>query len=51
VGVRGNPEQKDGYFLFNIKYQYYLPYEIGVNSESNRFYKRKRKAAFNPKRR
>jgi hypothetical protein len=44
-GVRGNPDQNDGYFLLNIKYQYYLPYEIGPNAESKRYYKKKRKAA------
>jgi len=27
-GVRGNPSNKDGYFLFNIKLEYYLPTEF-----------------------
>ena len=51
VGVRGNPKENDGYFIFNIKYQYYLPYYLGDNTNSSRFYRKKRKAAFNPKRR
>jgi hypothetical protein len=50
VGVRGNPEQNDGYFLMNVKIQYYLAYEIGPNRESNKFYRKKRKN-FNPRRR
>jgi hypothetical protein len=28
TGVRGNPENNDGYFIFNISLQYYLPREI-----------------------
>ena len=43
VGVRGNPKNNDGYFLFNVKYQYYLPFEIGPSSEQNKFYKKKRR--------
>ena len=49
LGVRGNPKENDGYFLMNIKYQYYLPIEIGPNAESKRYYKKKRKGIFNPK--
>ncbi len=42
-GVRGNPKQNDGYFLMNVKLQYYLPVAIGRDAEANRFYKKKRK--------
>ncbi|MFM7327781.1 MAG: hypothetical protein ACKO3B_03515, partial [Bacteroidota bacterium] len=27
-GVRGNPKTNDGYFLFNVKLEYYLPKEF-----------------------
>lgn len=49
VGVRGNPKNNDGYFLMNIKVQYYLPKEIGSANKFRRAYNQKRKA-FNPKR-
>jgi hypothetical protein len=49
LGVRGNPKENDGYFLFNVKIQYYLKYEIGPNREANKFYRKKRKN-YNPKR-
>jgi Domain of unknown function (DUF6089) len=49
VGVRGNPKYNDGYFLMNVKVQYYLPTEIGANSKFRKAYHKKRKA-FNPKR-
>ena len=49
-GVRGNPENNDGYFLFNIKYQYYLPLQIGGTSGSRSFYRKKRNKVFNPDR-
>jgi hypothetical protein len=48
LGKRGNPQQNDGYFLMNIKYEYYLPYDVGPNSEARKFYKKKRKGVFNP---
>jgi hypothetical protein len=47
VGVRGNPKFDDGYFLMNVKVQYYLPKEIGANRRFNSAYRKKRKA-FNP---
>jgi len=50
TGVRGNPDQKDGYFIMNVKLQYYLPSAIGASAASHRFYKKKRKGVFNPKR-
>jgi Domain of unknown function (DUF6089) len=43
VGVRGNPKQNDGYFIMNVKFQYYLPMQIGPNREANQYYKKKRK--------
>lgn len=48
VGVRGNPKNDDGYFLMNIKLQYYLPTEIGANARMNSIYRKKRKG-FNPR--
>ena len=48
VGVRGNPLQNDGYFIFNIKYQYYLPFEIGSNLSNSKVYRKKRRGSFNP---
>jgi hypothetical protein len=48
LGKRGNPDQNDGYFIMNVKYEYYLPYDIGPNSEARKFYKKKRKGVFNP---
>ena len=46
-GVRGNPKQNDGYFLMNVKLQYYLPVAIGPDAEAKKFYRKKRKA-YNP---
>jgi hypothetical protein len=43
-GVRGNPKENDGYFLMNVKLQYYLPKMVGPDAEAKRFYKKKRKA-------
>ncbi|MCX7638439.1 MAG: outer membrane beta-barrel protein [Cyclobacteriaceae bacterium] len=41
VGVRGNPEKDDSYFLLNVKVQYYLPYQF-IQSQ-RKLYNRKRK--------
>lgn len=41
-GVRGNPDTNDGYFMFNIKVQYYLPYEVFQNSSRKLFNKRRK---------
>jgi len=41
-GVRGNPDTNDGYFMINLKVQYYLPYEVFQNS-SRKLYNKKRK--------
>lgn len=45
LGVRGNPSNDDGYFLMNVKVQYYLPAQFG-NSGKNRFTQKKRKAFY-----
>jgi hypothetical protein len=49
VGVRGNPEKNDGYFIANITVQYYMPTEIFRNSQ-RKLYKSKRKAYYNRRR-
>lgn len=49
-GVRGNPKYKDGYFLMNVKLQYYIPKELFGNSSYNKAYRNKRRS-FNPSRR
>lgn len=38
VGVRGNPEKNDGYFILNVKLEYYLPYDFSLAKSS---YKRR----------
>ena len=48
VGIRGNPKENDGYFLMNIKYQYYLPIQIGPNAEAKKYYRKKRKGVNKP---
>jgi hypothetical protein len=42
VGRRGNPNSKDSYMIFNVKVQYYLPYDIAKNQQ-RKLYNRKRK--------
>ncbi|RAW01279.1 hypothetical protein [Pseudochryseolinea flava] len=42
VGVRGNPDENDGYFIANITLQYYLPTEI-FRSSQHKLYRSKRK--------
>ncbi len=49
VGVRGNPDNNDGYFIMNISVQYYWPREI-FNLSQRKLYNRKRKSVFNPMR-
>ncbi|MDL5051578.1 DUF6089 family protein [Oscillatoria amoena NRMC-F 0135] len=44
VGKRGNPDNNDGYFLLNLKVQYYLPYQFTQNQR--KLYNRKRKAYY-----
>jgi hypothetical protein len=46
-GVRGNPKFNDGYFLMNVKMEYYIPVELFGGSRYNKVYRKKRKA-FNP---
>jgi hypothetical protein len=41
VGKRGNPDTNDGYIIFNVKLQYYLPIEI-ANSQ-RKLYNQKRR--------
>jgi hypothetical protein len=48
LGKRGNPENNDGYFLLNVKVQYYLPYEF-LQSQ-RKLYNRKRKAYYKRRR-
>lgn len=44
VGKRGNPTTNDGYFLLNIKVEYYLPFDLFASSGGQR-------KTFNSKRR
>lgn len=39
--IRGNPDKKDGYFLMNVKIEYYLPTKFGP--KSNAAYRKKRR--------
>jgi hypothetical protein len=39
--IRGNPDKKDGYFLMNVKIEYYLPTSFGPRS--NQSYRKKRR--------
>lgn len=48
VGVRGNPDNNDGYFLLNVKVQYYLPQEF--KNSQRKLYNRKRKAYYKKRR-
>jgi hypothetical protein len=45
IGVRGNPEYDDGYFLLNVKVQYYLPY-TATKSNKNKLMRKKRSAFY-----
>jgi hypothetical protein len=46
LGVRGNPERNDGYFLLNLKVQYYLPVRLSQNTAQRRLYNKKRNAFY-----
>ncbi|QOI97884.1 MAG: hypothetical protein HRU69_10490 [Flammeovirgaceae bacterium] len=48
LGKRGNPENNDGYFLMNVKVQYYLPYQF--RQDQRKLYNRKRKAYYKRRR-
>lgn len=45
VGIRGNPKNNDGYFLMNIKIQYYLPQVIFAGGQ-RKLYNQKRKSYY-----
>jgi hypothetical protein len=49
VGRRGNPDEKDGYFIANISLQYYIPKMMFTNY--NKLYNVKRKAYYRRPRR
>jgi hypothetical protein len=45
VGARrGNPSTNDGYFLMNLKVEYYLPSNFSLGNPSKRAYKQKRRS-------
>jgi hypothetical protein len=44
-GVRGNPEENDGYFILNLSVQYYLPTDIFKNTQ-RKLYTVKRKSYY-----
>lgn len=47
IGVRGNPTTNDGYFLLNVKLEYYLPVNfLAGNSSQQKMFKSKRKAFY-----
>lgn len=47
---RGNPSKNDGYFLLNLKIEYYLPKNFLFNDSQRKLYKSKRKM-YNSRRR
>lgn len=46
VGVRGNPQQNDGYFLLNVKLEFYLPSDFFLGSSGQQKMLRSKKRAF-----
>jgi Outer membrane protein beta-barrel domain len=47
VGVRGNPTTNDGYFLLNVKLEYYLPFDLFQGrSPQQKTFNSKRKAFY-----
>lgn len=48
---RGNPEKNDGYFLLNVKVEYYLPNNFLFKNSQNALYRNKRKAMYRKRRR
>lgn len=46
--IRGNPKTNDGYFIFGVKIEYYLPYEVmgGGAYSQKKLFNRKRKAYY-----
>jgi hypothetical protein len=49
--IRGNPETNDGYFLMNVKVEYYLPTNFLFPNSQNSMYRNKRKALYRKRRR
>jgi hypothetical protein len=49
--IRGNPEKNDGYFLLNVKIEYYLPTNFIFRNSQNNMYRNKRRAMYNRRRR
>jgi hypothetical protein len=45
-GRRGNPENKDNYFMFNVKIQYYLPNQVFKSTTQRKLYNSKRKVYY-----
>ncbi len=48
---RGNPEKNDGYFLLNLKVEYYLPKNFLFDDTQRKLYNRKRKMYYKRNRR
>lgn len=47
VGVRGNPQANDGYFLLNVKLEYYLPFDMFASrSPQSKLFRSKKKAFY-----
>jgi hypothetical protein len=47
VGVRGNPTTNDGYFLLNVKLEYYLPFDLFAGrSPQSKLFRSKKKAFY-----
>jgi len=47
---RGDPNQNDGYFLLNIKVEYYLPKNFLFDDNQRKLYRSKRKAYYRRRR-
>lgn len=46
IGKRGNPKNKDSYFMVNVKLQYYLPYQVFKKGAQRKLYRSKRKVFY-----
>jgi hypothetical protein len=44
--IRGNPDKDDGYILYTVKLEYYLPYTILQGNSQRKLYNRKRKSYY-----
>jgi hypothetical protein len=49
--IRGNPKTNDGYFLMNVKIEYYLPTNFLFKNSQNSMYRNKRKAVYKRRKR